>query len=388
MTSAQPLKIYIIAGEASGDLLGAHLMQALKNQSQRPVNFYGIGGEKMTAEGLASLFPYYELSMMGFVEILPYIFNLAARIQLTVDDILAKQPDVVVTIDSPGFCFRVVDKLRKENLNAKFMHYVAPTVWAYKPERAQKCARLFDHLLALLPFEPPYFERAGLACTFVGHPVVAETQTGDGAAFRQKYEIPEHMLLFSLLPGSRKGEVDRHMPVFAKAITLLATQYPDLAMVAAVPKNVMAFVAPYFKNCPFRAVVIAGEQDKKDAIAASNMALVKSGTVALEVAMTGIPMIVAYRVNPLSAWLFKRMSLTKYANLVNILQGKEIIPELLQQLCTPLMIANAAAHLLSNSEHQQRQKEQAASALKQLLPPHEERPSDIAARMILQMLTA
>jgi len=337
----------------------------------------------MAAEGLRSLFPYYELSMMGFIEILPYIFNLTARIHSTVEDISAKHPDVVITIDSPGFCFRVVGKLRKENFKTKFVHYVAPSVWAYKPERAAKCAKLFNHLLALLPFEPPYFEKVGLKCTWVGHPVVAETSIGDGAAFRKKYEISEQTTLFTLLPGSRKGEVERHMPIFAAAITLLAEQIPDLAIAVAVPKNVITFVAPYFKGCPFRAVVMAGEEDKKNAIAAANLALVKSGTVALEVAMAGVPMLVAYRVNPISAWFFKRISLIKYANLVNILEGKEIIPELLQELCTPLLVANAAANLLSSTEHQRRQKEQAAAALKRLLPLNGERPSDIAARTVL-----
>jgi len=377
----------MIAGEASGDLLGAHLMRALRAQSPDML-FYGIGGEKMSEEGLASLFPYYELSMLGFVEILPYIFNLTARINLTVEDVIAKQPDAVVTIDVPGFCSRVVEKLRKAKLKTKFIHYVAPTVWAYKPKRAQQCARIFDHLLALLPFEPPYFEKAGLACTWVGHPVVAETSIGNASAFREKYRISEHTTLFCLLPGSRKGEVERHMPVFAQAITLMAAQFPDLAMAVAVPKNVMAFVAPYFEGCPFRAVVMAGEQDKKDAIAASNLALVKSGTVALEVAMAGVPMIVAYRVNALSAWLFKRMSLTKYVNLVNIVQGKEIIPELLQELCTPLMIASAGAHLLSHPERQRAQKNQAQAALEQFLPPRGERPSDRAARTILRLLAS
>src|ERR1700756_233597 len=135
---SKPLSIYLIAGEASGDLLGAHLMRELKAQAAQPVIFSGIGGDKMAAEGLASLFPYYELSMMGFVEILPYLYNLAVRMSATVEDILAKQPDAVVTIDSPGFCFRVVKKLRQHRLKTTFVHYVAPTVWAYKPERAQR----------------------------------------------------------------------------------------------------------------------------------------------------------------------------------------------------------------------------------------------------------
>ncbi len=378
--------IYIIAGEASGDLLGAHLMRSLKAKSKRPISFYGIGGEKMEAEGLKSLFPYYELSMLGFIEILPYAFNLMARIQMTVDDILAKHPDIVVTIDVPGFCYRVVKKLRAEKAKMKFVHYVAPSVWAYKPQRAERCAKVFDHLLALLPFEPPYFEKVGLKCTWVGHPVVAETPIGDGAAFREKYEIPADVPLLTLLPGSRKGEIDRHMPVFAKAITFLSEQIPDLAIAVAVPKNVMAFIAPYFQNCPFRAVVTASEEDKKNAIAASTLSIAKSGTVTIEVARAGVPMVVAYRVNPISAWVFRRISLTKYATIANILADKEIIPELLQELCVPILVASATSHLLSYPEHRKRQVEEATAALQKLVPSGGRKPSDIAAETILKLL--
>lgn len=383
--------MYLIAGEASGDLLGGHLMRELKVHYQGPLIFQGIGGDKMTAEGLNSLFPYYELAMMGFVEILPYLFNLSARINQTVEDIIAKQPDMVVTIDSPGFCFRVVERLRKEGerhrLKAKFVHYVAPSVWAYKPERAEKCAHLFDHLLALLPFEPPLFEAAGLPCTWVGHPAVAETQKGNGAAFRQRYDIHPDTTLFTLLPGSRKSEVERHMPIFAQALTLLASHYPNLAMAVAVPKNVLAFVAPYFEGCPFRAVITANEADKKDAMAAGNIAIVKSGTVALEVAQAGTPMIVAYKVHPLSAWYIRRKSLINRVNLINILLKRDVVPELLQEECNPLAIANACMQLLAHPDKQSWQKQQYQEALSMLIPAHAS-PSQLAARVILAQLAA
>ncbi len=382
----KPLTFYIIAGEPSGDVLGSHLMRSIKQQAEGEVRFYGIGGERMAAEGLQSLFPYTELAMMGFIEILPYLFNLSARLNLTVEDVVAKHPDAVITIDSPGFCFRVVERLRKENLKAKFIHYVAPTVWAYKPERAEKCARLFDHMLLLLPFEPPYFEKVGLPCTFVGHPVVAETGTGNAQDFRTKHSIPEDTRIFSLLPGSRRGEVRRHMPIFARTVTALSFLYPNIAIVVAVPKHVMAFVAPYFEGCPFRTVITANDEDKKNALAASSLAIVKSGTVTLEVAMAGVPMVVAYRVNPVSAWLFKRLSLTKYVNLINILHKKEVIPEMLQGLCTPLMLANAAFALLAKPERQRAQQEYARSALAQLAGEHAAPPSDLAARTILKLL--
>lgn len=382
----KPLVVYLIAGEASGDLLGAHLMRSLRAQSTQKVEFYGVGGDKMAAEGLTSLFPYHELSMLGFLEVLPYVFNIFARISRTVEDIRFKQPDVIVTIDVPGFNFRVVERLRKENFQSTFVHYVAPTVWAYKPQRAQLCAKLFDHMLLLLPFEPPYFTKVGLACTFVGHPVIAETPIGDGATFRTKYNIAPETPLFCLLPGSRKGEVERHMPILAQTMTFLASQFPDLAMVAAVPKNVLPYIAPFFVGCPFRAVVTAEDEDKKNAIAASNIAIVKSGTVALEVAKAGIPMVVTYRVNPISARMLRRIVLTKFVNIVNILARREVIPELLQELCHPLMLASASAHLLTHTKHQQRQLTQAKAALNQMLLPDGTLPSDKAAQVVLGLV--
>ncbi len=382
--SEKPLIVYIIAGEASGDLLGSHLMRSLKAQSSRPIRFYGIGGDKMIAEGMESLFPYHELSMMGFVEILPYAFNLMARISLTVEDVKNHAPDVVITIDSPGFCFRVAKKLREQKLRSKFVHYVAPTVWAYKPERAEKCAALFDHMLVLLPFEPPYFTSKGLPCTFVGHPVVAETTAGNGSIFREKYNLPEDALLICLLPGSRKGEVDRHMPVFGRAVTMLGQKHPALSIVVAVPRHVLPFVANYFEGCPFRTVITADEQDKKNAIAASNLAIVKSGTVALEVAMSGTPMVVAYRVHPVSAWMMRRMSKIPFVNLINILLKKGVIPELLQENCTPLMLATAGGQILLYPSLRDQQKAAARSALAQLTPAIP--PSENAAKAILKII--
>ena len=383
--SSDVLKIYVIAGEASGDLLGAHLMQSLKAQSSRPIQFFGIGGPRMIAEGLESLFPFYELSMLGFIEILPYVFNLTARIDRTVEDIQAKDPHIVVTIDCPGFCYRVVRHLRQEAYHSLFVHYVAPTVWAYKPDRAAKCAAIFDHLLVLLPFEPPYFKEVKLPCTFVGHAAVVETTTGDGTAFREKYAIAADVPLFSLLPGSRKNEVQKLMSIFAKTMGLLAPDYPNLALAVAVPANMMPFVTPYFENCPFRAVLMSDDLDKKNAIAASTLAIVKSGTVTLEVAMAGVPMLVAYKVHRISAWVFKRMALIKYVNLINILMKKEVIPEMLQTLCTPFMLANAATALLRKPERIEQQKRDQKEALAMLVPMDGIRPSDRAAGKILEL---
>lgn len=387
MNNAQETKIiYLIAGEPSGDFLGAQLMAAMKRATTQPIVFHGVGGPKMKAQGLNSLFNYENLAHMGLLEIIPHAIQIMAHIDQTVEDIEAKKPDALITIDAPGFCKRVVKKLRKKQFDTKYIHYIAPSVWAWRPKRAEIFAKLFDHLLALLPFEPPYFTRTGLACSFVGHPIVAETQTGNAESFRKRYDIAEHTPLFCVLPGSRRGEIKRHMPIFARAITLLSEQFPNLVIVVPVPKYLLEEVKGYFKGCPFRAVITADDDDKKNALKASQLALVKSGTVTLEVAMAGIPMVVAYRVNPLSAFIFRRLRLTKLVTLVNIIAGKEIIPELLQECATPLMIAGAAASLLSSPDRMSTQKQAMKEALSQLSPPVM-LPSDKAASVVFSVLS-
>ncbi len=384
----KPLIIYIIAGEPSGDLLGARLMRSLRAKSKREILFYGIGGDKMAEQGISSLFPYHDLSMMGFVEIIPHLFRTLTHISSTIADITAKQPDMVITIDSPGFCFRVVEKLRKNNFKSKFVHYVAPTVWAYKPERAEKCARLFDHMLLLLPFEAPYFEKVGLGCSFVGHPAVCESKVGNASDFRAKYELSPEVPVFCLLPGSRKGEIKRHMPIFASAIALLARCYPRLVLFIAVPDYALHHLAPFLNTCPFRVIIAEDEQDKKNGMVASNFAFVKSGTVTFEVAAAATPMLVAYRVNRISAWLLRRMITTKFVNLINILSGREVIPELLQEYSNPLMIASCANTILKYPSLQQKQKDGVKSAIRQLVPQNGALPSDIAAEKILALLVS
>jgi lipid-A-disaccharide synthase len=385
MTEQKSQFVYIIAGEPSGDLLGARLMQQIKAQAKMPLYFVGVGGDKMKAEGLKSLFPYLELSHVGMTEILPHLVNIFARIDQTVDDIKTKEPIVLITIDCPGFCKRVVKKLRKDEFNTRYIHYVAPSVWAWRPKRAISYAEVYDHLLCLLPFEPPLFEREGLASTFVGHTVASEQQIGDGKAFRLRYELANDVPVFCVFPGSRQGEITRHMPIFARAISLLAEAYPNLAIVVPIPKHMLDTVRPYFQNCPFRAIVTTNEEDKRDALATSNVAIVKSGTIALEVATSGTPMVVAYRVSAITAFVFRRLRITKLVTLVNILLGREAIPELLQEECSPTMIANATAAILRDESLANAQKVAMQQALTMLIPASKP-PSAIAAEVVLGMI--
>lgn len=356
--------IYLIAGEASGDILGARLMASLREKNGA-VRFAGIGGPKMTWQGMKSLFPMDELSLMGLAEIIPHIPKLLRRIKQTADDIGARKPDVLVTIDAPGFCFRVAKKLTGKGI--KRVHYVAPSVWAWKPGRAKKVAAFLDHLLTLLPFEPPYFEKEGLATTFVGHSVVEGlADKGDGEDFRKRHNIDTHAPLMLVLPGSRKGEVERLLPIFCQTAIELSRSHPDLKIVIPALVTRRQQIEATLKPWPIEALIVEGDEEKFDAFAAADVALAASGTVALELAMAGTPSVIGYRVNALTAWIVRRLIKTPYVNLINVVLGREAVPELLQDKCRPDLLAESLSTLLDDENVAGEQTKAAAEALKQL----------------------
>lgn len=356
--------VYVIAGEASGDILGARLMARLQEKNEA-IEFIGIGGPKMAAQGLQSLFPMEELSLMGLAEILPHLPRLLRRINQTVAHVIEQKPKLLLTIDAPGFCFRVARKLKGRNI--KLVHYVAPSVWAWKPGRAKKVAGFLDHLLALLPFEPAYFERHGLATTFVGHSVVeGEAGSGDGEGFRKRYMIDAQAPLLVLLPGSRQGEIKKLLPVFYETARILAASHQGLKTVIPALAVHVDSITEAVKEWSIDVQIVEGDQDKFAAFAAADVALAASGTVALELAMAGTPTVIGYKVNPLSAWLLKRMIKTPYVSLVNIVLGREAVVELLQQKCRPDLLAEALSGLLDNENTASGQIAAANQALKQL----------------------
>ena len=334
----------------------------------------------MQREGLASLFPYRELSVMGFLEVLPHLRSLARRLRETIGDVTANQPAAVVTIDSPGFNFHLARALKNgpSTRQIKRIHYVAPSVWMYKPKRARQTAELFDALLALLPFEPPYFAREGLSTTFVGHPVLWESWQGDASAFRTRHSLSQDAPLLLLLPGSRPGEVRRHLPVFLDAARALPA-YSPIILAGPLSREAILAIAP--SNVP-----VADIAEKRDAFAAASLALSKSGTITLELAAAGVPMIVAHRVSPASAWLFRRMALLPYVSLVNIAANTAIVPELLQENCTAARLADALDRL-AQPETTRLQREQGQLALQRLRGETFAGPHALAARAVVQCLT-
>ncbi|ANC91241.1 lipid-A-disaccharide synthase [Azospirillum humicireducens] len=378
--------LFLIAGEPSGDALGARLMAAAKRLTGGKVRFLGIGGEKMTAEGLVSLFPMGELTLFGIFELLPHLPNLLRRIDQTVAEIVRLRPDVVVGIDSPGFTVRVAKKVRAAEPAIPLVHYVAPTVWAWKPKRAAKYAAIYDHLLAVLPFEPPYFEKEGLACTFVGHSVVeGRAGKGDGAAFRERHGIAPTERIVAMLPGSRKGEVSRLLPDFRAALDLLRPSHPDLVAVVPTVATVRDRVAAAIADWPVRTLLVEGDAEKYDAFAAAEAALAASGTVALELALARLPTVIAYRLNPITVALYRRLIRVKYVNLVNLMLDRMLVPELLQQDCRPDRLAAELGRLLDDPAARQTQIDGVAEVAR-WLGQGDTPPSERAARTILNVV--
>jgi len=370
--------IYLIAGEPSGDILAARLMRALREFG--PIEFAGIGGEAMRAEGLHSLFPQADLAVMGFAEVVPRIPRILRRLKQTLADIEARKPDLIVTIDSWGFTGRVAKKLKQSGSNIPRLHYVAPMVWAWKEKRARQLAERVDRLLCLLPNEPAYFERHGLKAVHVGHPVL-ESSRGDGAAFRLRHRIPADAELLCLLPGSRHSETSRLLPVFFATARLL---HPGLRLVIPSVETVYAEVAAA-AAASHLPVTMVRQDEKWDCFAASDGAMAASGTVALELAVAGVPMVIAYKVAPATAMIVRRLLTVKYVSLLNLLVDRPVVPEFLQENCTPSLLAAALRPLLQDGPERKAQLAGAKEALA-ALGVEGESPSRRAARQALAMI--
>ncbi len=334
----------------------------------------------MTAQGMASLFPMQDLALMGFLEVLPRLRQLRRRLQQTVVDIAARQPDIVVTIDSPGFTLRLLRAVTP--LDVKRVHYVAPQVWAWRERRVRHYHGLWDQLLCLLPFEAAFFARHGLAATFVGHPVLESgAGAGDAAAFRARHGIDPAERVITLMPGSRRTEVSRLLPILGATLQRL----PNLTTVVPIAGSVAEAVRASTRGWPRSPVLVTDTADKHDAFAASAVALTKSGTSTLELAMGGVPMVVTYRVNPLSAAIARRMITVSHASLVNLLAQREIVPELLQEACTPELLAAALRVLLDDPAAAAAQRAGFRDVLA-MLRPDSQAPSDAAAAAVLRLL--
>ncbi len=377
--------ICIIAGEPSGDFLGAKLIDALKDIRPQ-ADITGIGGHQMESVGLQSLFSYQQLAVMGIAEILPRLPSLIARIRQTINHIKETKPDIVVTIDSPDFCFRVLKALRKEMKNPpKLIHYVAPTVWAWREGRAKKISRFLDGLVCLFDFEPPYFERYGLKTIAAGHPLVeGDAMTASGILFRENSGIPADAKVAGVLFGSRKGEIKRTAPVLRDAVFKMAQGMEVLPhIVAPTLPHLYEDVMGLLKTYPGHIHIPTDPSEKWNAFKSMDVAVAVSGTVGLELAALKIPHVIGYKTNILTAEIVRRLIKVDYVHLANIMMGAPVVPEFLQDRCKAEDISLAANELLRNSTGQVSVFDAIASRLGY---GQEKTPSQRAAAFVLSYL--
>ena len=330
------MKIFIIAGEDSGDKLGSAVIDGLIKVIEVPPKFVGIGGNGMISRGLETIFPMSELSVMGFVEIASQYKNLKKRLNQTVSSVLDENPDVLLTIDAPEFCFRVAKKIKLLNKNIPIVHYVAPSVWAWRPNRAKKIANFVDHVLALFPFEPRYFHDVGVRCDFVGHPIVLETIADEESVteFKKEHSLADEPIILCL-PGSRRSEIDRLMPTFGETLVKFSNVLPDARFILPSTPDVFEYSKKFLDYMPKDIIFLTPEkfgvekylEFKKASFKISHLALAASGTVSLELAANNTPMVIGYDMNFLSRKIIGFMLRTDTVNLVNLITGNRNIPE-------------------------------------------------------------
>ena len=381
------IKFYIIAGEPSGDFIGGLLISAIKRllKDSDSITFHGIGARNMRNEGVKSLFPMSYISMMGFFEVLPHIFHLKSLINKTVQDIITQNPNVLITIDSPGFTYRVANKVKKIAPHIKLVHIVAPSVWAYKPGRAKKYAKLYDHLLTLLPFEPLYFTAYGLQATCIGHPVLEQAFYVGSKGLKQEMHISENVKVIAVTPGSRLGEISRHMPIIRQVFDELSSTHAIKVIFVQPDKSNIQNILKYLVSAKFE-FEFGFSTERLKIFAISDCALAKSGTNTIEIAASGTPMVVGYKLNPITFFFLKLIIKIKYASLINIISNKEIIPEYIQSDFNAENVSQAIRDLLTNNEHSETQVAESQKVLSSIGFNWDQKPSDIAAKTIVDMV--
>jgi len=376
----------LVCGEPSGDALGGQLMAALKDLAGSRIKIVGVGGEAMKAQGLQPLFGLEATSVTGLQEVISHIPEILRRVKRAADYAIETKPDAVVLIDSPDFTHRIAQRIKRLAPDLKTINYVAPQVWATRAYRARKMAKYFDLVLALLPFEPPFFAGYGLKAVFVGHPALERgAKMVGGDAFRARHGIPADAPLLAVLPGSRNNEVKALLPVFAETVRLLAARIPGLHTVLPTVPHVAARVREGTAIWPAPLTLVEGEAEKFAAFDAADAALAASGTVTTELALAKTPMVVAYILGALTALIYRPLIRVKYYTLVNLILDRLAVPELMQENCQPRLLADAVAPLLTDPAASAAQLADLEKALA-LMGAGAENPSRRAAQAILEFL--
>ena len=425
------MKIYLIAGEHSGDFIGSQIIASLCNQNESirplgepideegmvgvetrkrgsvldihndlsiettnhppseieldkgPIELFGIGGPLMQQQGIKTLFPISEINLMGFFEVIPHIFRINKLINKTVEDIIEKKAQILVTIDSPGFTYRVAQRLKSRAPEIKLIHVVAPSVWAYKPSRAKKYAKLYDHLLVLFPFEIPYFTKFNLPTTCIGHPIFQQNFYSKDAALKKEFTADKNAKILAITPGSRLGEINRHMPIIVESLKKLALKHPIVAIFVQPNDNLKAVIERFLYDARFE---VRYTTDRLKAFAASDCAIAKSGTNTFEIAASSTAMLTGYRLNWLSYLLIRMVIKIKNICLINIISGEKIIPELIQTDFNSHNIVWVADKILSDRTYREQQIREVQKVLRTIGFESDNKPGDLAAEVILNYL--
>jgi len=376
------LDVFLVAGEESGDRLGAALMRALRIRTGGKVCFTGVGGREMAAEGVVSLYPIDALSIIGFSAVPGRLMKILRLLRLTVKAVVTRRPDILVVIDSPGFTLEIARRVRAADPSIVIVEYVSPSVWAWRPGRARAMRRYVDHILALLPFEPEVHRRlGGPPCTYVGHPLADEARDlrpNESEAVRRLAAPPALLVL----PGSRLGEVQRLLAVFAATVAMLKDRLGPLEVVVPTLPHLVAPVAAATAQWPVRPRIVVTESEKRAAFRVARAALAKSGTVTLELALAGVPTVAAYRVSWLEAMVGRRMIRVPSVILANLVLGENVVPEFIQEACTAENLKTALLPLFDDSPQRRRQIE-AFSRLDTIMEIGSSAPAMRAAEVVV-----
>jgi len=384
MRPSETVDVFLVAGEESGDRLGAALMRALRERTGGQVRFVGVGGREMAAEGVASLYPIEDLPIIGFSAIPRRLPKILRLMRLTVKAVVAKRPHVLVVIDSPGFTQAIARRVRAADPTIAIVQYVSPSVWAWRPGRARAMRAYVDHILALLPFEPAAHQRlGGPPCTYVGHPLVEQVRNlrPNFEEARRRLAAPPVLLV---LPGSRAGEIERLFGVFSDAVALVRDRLGSLEVVVATVPHLVDPIRTAMARWPLRARIVVETADKQAAFRVATAALAKSGTVTLELALAGVPMVTAYKVTALEYLAVGRRILKRLPSIIltNLLLGENVVPELLQHNCTAEKLAAALLPLFGDTPERRRQVE-AFSRLDAIMGVGSSAPAMRAADVVL-----
>ena len=382
MTDSVGRKVFLIATEESGDRLGANLMKVLRQRLGDAVGFEGIGGRSMAREGLVSLFPIEQLSIIGLSAVIRQLPKILRLIRQTTSAVTEARPDILVIIDSPDFTHRVAKRVRAADPQIPIINYVSPSVWAWRPGRARAMLGYVDHVLALLPFEPEAYRRLrGPPCSYVGHPLIEQLGSLRPAADEQPRRDASPPVLL-VLPGSRRSEIRRHMEVFGQTLGRLRDEGTAFELILPTMPHLQEAVTEALKTWPLQPRVVIGEQEKRAAFRIAHAALAKSGTVTLELAISGVPMVTAYKVGSTEAWIMRRAINVQSVILANLVIGENVVPEFLQEDCTPEKLAPALREVLGVSAVRRRQVE-AFARIDRIMSTGDQPPSVRAADIVL-----